>query len=210
VSKPVRIRVALVDDHPVVRLGLRKVIEAQPDMTVVAEASDGVEAVRVLLEARPDVTLMDLRMPGAEAPTTIAEVRKVDPEARIVVLTTFDGDEDVHRAVNAGARGYLLKDTFAEGILEAIRHVHSGGVLFGPEASARLAERAGEKQLTRREQAVLELLAGGLTNREIQTSLSLSEGTLKNHLKHIYEKLGVGNRTEAAHAALQRGYVRLP
>jgi two-component system NarL family response regulator len=209
VSAAARIRIALVDDHPVVRLGLRKVIDAQPDMTVVAEAADGIEAVRVLTETRPDVTLMDLRMPGREAPAAIAEVLKVYPEARIIVLTTFDGDEDVHRAVQAGARGYLLKDTFTEGILEAIRHVHAGGVLFGPEASARLAERSGEKVLTRREQAVLELLARGLTNREIQTSLSLSEGTLKNHLKHVYEKLGVGNRTEAAHAALQRGYVRM-
>jgi two-component system NarL family response regulator len=203
-----QIRVALVDDHPVVRLGLRKVIEAQPDMTVVAEAADGIEAVRVLLEVRPDVTLMDMRMPGAEAPAAIAQVLQQNPDARIIVLTTFDGDEDVHRAVAAGARGYLLKDTFTEAILEAIRHVHAGGVLFGPQASARLAERAGERTLTRREQDVLELVARGLTNREIQASLSLSEGTLKNHLKHIYDKLGVSNRTEAAHAALQRGYVR--
>jgi two-component system NarL family response regulator len=207
VSAP-RIRIALVDDHPVVRLGLRKVIDAQPDMTVVAEAADGLEAVRVLAEVRPDVTLMDLRMPGAEAPAAIAQVLEKQPDARIIVLTTFDGDEDVHRAVRAGARGYLLKDTFTEGILEAIRHVHAGGTLFGPEASARLAERAGERTLTRREQGVLELVARGLTNREIQTTLSMSEGTLKNHLKHIYEKLGVSNRTEAAHAALQRGYVR--
>ena len=202
------IRIALVDDHPVVRLGLRKVIDAQPDMRVVAEAADGVEAVRVINEASPDVTLMDLRMPGAEAPAAIAQVLAVQPQARIIVLTTFDGDEDVHRAVKAGARGYLLKDTFTEGILEAIRHVHAGGTLFGPEATARLAERSGERTLTRREQGVLELVARGLTNREIQTTLSMSEGTLKNHLKHIYEKLGVSNRTEAAHAALQRGYVR--
>jgi two-component system NarL family response regulator len=164
--------------------------------------------VRVLLEVRPDVTLMDLRMPGAEAPAAIAQVLLQQPDARIIVLTTFDGDEDVHRAVTAGARGYLLKDTFTEAILEAIRHVHAGGMLFGPEASARLAERVGERRLTRREQDVLELVARGLTNREVQASLSLSEGTLKNHLKHIYDKLGVSNRTEAAHAALQRGYVR--
>jgi len=203
-----RIRVVLVDDHPVVRLGLRRVVDAQPDMSVVAEAADGIEAVRVINQVRPDVTLMDLRMPGAEAPEAIAQVLAVQPDARIIVLTTFDGDEDVHRAVTAGARGYLLKDTFTEGILEAIRHVHGGGVLFGPEASRRLAERAGEKTLTRRELGVLALVARGLTNREIQTSLSLSEGTLKNHLKHIYEKLGVSNRTEAAHAALLRGYVR--
>jgi two-component system, NarL family, response regulator len=203
-----KIRVALVDDHPIVRLGLGKVIDAQPDMTVVAEAADGIEAVRVLTEVRPDVTLMDLRMPGAEAPQVIAQVLAVIPDARIIVLTTFDGDEDVNRAVRAGARGYLLKDTFTEGILEAIRHVHAGGQLFGPQASARLAERAGAKTLTKRETAVLELLARGLTNREIQASLSLREGTLKNHLKHIFEKLEVSNRTEAAHAALQRGFVR--
>jgi DNA-binding NarL/FixJ family response regulator len=203
-----KIRIALVDDHPVVRVGLGKVIEAQPDMTVVAEASDGLEAIKVLTEVRPDVTLMDLRMPGAEAPHVIAAVRQTHPDARIIVLTTFDGDEDVNRAVSAGARGYLLKDTFSEGILEAIRHVHTGGVLFGPEASARMAERAGAKTLTRREVAVLELLARGLTNREIQASLDLREGTLKNHLKHIFEKLEVSNRTEAAHAALQRGFVR--
>jgi two-component system NarL family response regulator len=203
-----KVRVALVDDHPIVRLGLGKVIDAQPDMTVVAEASDGLEAVRVLTEVRPDVTLMDLRMPGAEAPQVITRVLETVPDARIIVLTTFDGDEDVNRAVRAGARGYLLKDTFTEGILEAIRHVHAGGQLFGPQASARLAERAGARALTRREMAVLELLARGLTNREIQASLSLREGTLKNHLKHIFEKLEVSNRTEAAHAALQRGFVR--
>jgi DNA-binding NarL/FixJ family response regulator len=204
-----RLRIVLVDDHPVVRLGLRRVIDAQPDMRVVAEAGDGLEAVRVIAEVRPDVTLMDLRMPGLEAPSAIAQVLAVQPEARIIVLTTFDGDEDVHRAVNAGARGYLLKDTFTEAILEAIRHVHAGGTLFGPEASARLAEREGEKALTQRELAVLELVTRGLTNREIQASMALSEGTLKNHLRHIFEKLGVSNRTEAAHAALLRGYVRV-
>jgi DNA-binding NarL/FixJ family response regulator len=204
-----RLRIVLVDDHPVVRLGLRRVIDAQPDMKVVAEAGDGLEAVRVLNEVRPDVTLMDLRMPGQEAPEAITAVLAIQPEARIIVLTTFDGDEDVHRAVNAGARGYLLKDTFTEAILEAIRHVHAGGTLFGPQASARLAERAGEKTLTKREQAVLELVTRGLTNREIQASLGLSEGTLKNHLKHVFDKLGVSNRTEAAHAALLRGYVRI-
>ncbi len=205
-----KIRVALADDHPVVRLGLRRMIDAQPDMAVVGEAADGPAAERLLLEVQPDVTLMDLRMPGAEAPEVITRVRRVAPGARVIVLTTFDGDQDVHRAAQAGACGYLLKDTFTEGILDAIRHVHAGGRLFGPQASARLAERAGERALTRRELSVLELLVRGLTNREIQASLSLGEGTLKNHLKHIFDKLGVSNRTEATHAAVRRGYVHLP
>jgi DNA-binding NarL/FixJ family response regulator len=203
-----KIRVLVADDHPIFRVGLRNLISQQADMEVVGEASDGPEAVAQVLAIRPDVTLLDLRMPNLDGPQVIAQVLASDKDARIIILTTYDGDEDIYRAVEAGARGYLLKDTFTEGILEAIRHVHGGGTLFGPEASARLAERAGEKTLTRREQGVLELVARGLTNREIQASLSLSEGTLKNHLKHIYEKLGVSNRTEAAHAALQRGYVR--
>ena len=204
-----KIRIAVVDDHPVVRHGLRRIIESQPDMEVVAEAENGLQAVRVILAERPDVTLMDLRMPGAEAPEAIAAVHAVDPDARIIVLTTFDGDEDVHRAVQAGARGYLLKDTFPEGMLEAIRHVHAGRALFGPELSARLAERADQEPLSERELAVLALVAHGLTNREIQVSLSLPEGTLKNHLRHIFDKLGVTNRTEAAHVAVQRGVIRM-
>jgi two-component system NarL family response regulator len=210
VQPPARkIRIVVVDDHPVVRHGLRRIVESQPDMEVVAEADDGLKAVRVLLTERPDVTLMDLRMPGAEAPEAIAAVHAVDPGARIIVLTTFDGDEDVHRAVRAGARGYLLKDTFPEGMLEAIRHVHAGRALFGPEASARLAARAEQEPLNERELAVLALVARGLSNREIQVSLSLPAGTLKGQLRHIFDKLGVTNRTEAAHVAVQRGMIRI-
>jgi two-component system NarL family response regulator len=208
-AKP-KIRVLIVDDHPVVRLGLRAMIEVQPDMEVVAEAGDGPAAVAAHAQHRPDVTLMDLRMPGMSGPATIAEIRKTAPEARVVVLTTYDGDEDVYRAVQAGARGYLLKGTFPEGTLEAIRNVHAGQRLFAPEVAGRLADRVASPALTAREVGVLELVAKGMSNKEIGAALFVAEDTVKNHLKHIYSKLGVSDRTEAALLAVQRGILVLP
>jgi two-component system NarL family response regulator len=209
-SENAKIRVLIVDDHRVVRVGLRAIIDAEPDMEVVAEAGDGPAALAAYAEHKPDITLLDLRMPGMSGPEVLTALREKDPEATVIVLTSYDADEDVYRAVQAGARGYLLKGTLPDGVLEAaIRKVHAGQRLLAPEAAARLADRMTSPQLTPREVAVLELVARGKSNKEIGTMLSLAEGTVKTHLKRIYEKLGVGDRTEAALVAVQRGIVSL-
>jgi two-component system NarL family response regulator len=205
---PEKIRILIADDHPLIRLGLRGLIERQPDMTVVAEAGDGVEAVRLYDLHHPDVTLMDLRMPNLEGPEAISAILRKHPQAAIVVLTTYDGDEDVYRAVQAGARGYLLKDTFPEGTVGTIRDVHAGARLFPPEIAAK-ARGGPAERLHARERAILELVAKGLTNREIQVTLSLAEGTLKHHLKRIFQKLDVTDRTEATLVAAKQGIIRL-
>jgi two-component system NarL family response regulator len=203
------IRLLLADDHPIIRLAIRKLVGTQPDMCVVAEASNGPAAVRLFAEQTPDVSLLDLRMPGGDAPEAITEIRKLNPDARTIVLTTYDADEDIYRAVQAGACGYLLKATFAEGVLDAIRSVHAGHHLFPGAVGARLKGHPRGSQLTGRESAVLALVARGFTNREIETALSMAEGTLRNHLKHIFDKLQVTSRTEAAMAAIRRGIIRL-
>jgi two-component system NarL family response regulator len=205
-----KIRVLIVDDHRVVRVGLRAIIDAEVDMQVVAEASDGAGALAAYAQHKPDIVLLDLRMPGMSGPEVLTELRKLDPEATVIVLTSYDADEDVYRAVQAGARGYLLKGTLPDGVLEAaIRKVHGGQRLLAPEAAARLADRMTSPSLTPREVAVLELVAKGKSNKEIGTVLSLAEGTVKTHLKRIYDKLGVSDRTEAALVAVQRGIVTL-
>jgi two-component system NarL family response regulator len=204
-----KIKVLIVDDHPVVREGLAAVIASQADMEVVATAGDGAEAVATFARTRPDVTLMDLRMPGLGGPEAIAAIRAATSGAAVIVLTTYDGDEDVYRAMAAGARGYLLKGTFPDGIREAIRSVHAGKTLLPPELAARLAERAAGPSLTAREIEVLRLVARGLSNREIGAALFVSEETIKNHVKHIFAKLGVSDRTEAVLLALQRGILAL-
>jgi two-component system NarL family response regulator len=205
-----KIRVLIVDDHRVVRVGLRAIIDAEADMEVVAEAGDGPAALAAYAEHKPDITLLDLRLPGMTGPEVLVALRQRDPEAKVIVLTSYDADEDVYRAVQAGARGYLLKGTLPDGVLEAaIRKVHAGQRLLAPEAAARLADRMTSPQLTPREVAVLELVAKGKSNKEIGTMLTLAEGTVKTHLKRIYEKLGVGDRTEAALMAVQRGIVSL-
>jgi two-component system NarL family response regulator len=205
-----KIRVLIVDDHRVVRVGLRAIIDAEPDMQVVAEAGDGEAALAAYAEHKPDITLLDLRMPGMSGPEVLTALRKDHPNAVVIVLTSYDADEDVYRAVQAGARGYLLKGTLPDGVLEAaIRKVHGGQRLLAPEAAARLADRMTSPALTPREVAVLELVAKGKSNKEIGTVLSLAEGTVKTHLKRIYDKLGVSDRTEAALMAVQRGIVTL-
>jgi two-component system, NarL family, response regulator len=205
---PGKIRVLLADDHPVVRLGLRSLVNSQLDMAVVAETADGPGAARNYCEHRPDVTLMDLRMPGGDGPEAISAIRRLHPAARILVLTTYDGDEDAYRAIAAGAVGYLLKDTFPEGILEAIRNAHTGADLLPEGMAARLREGRSATGITPREREVLELVARGFSNREIQLALGMAEGTLKNHLKHIFDKLGAADRTEAALLAVKRGVIR--
>jgi two-component system, NarL family, response regulator len=208
-TSPPRIRVLVVDDHAVVRVGLREILDAQPDMVAVGEASDGVQAVAALREHRPDVVLMDLRMPGGDGIAAIKNSLDLAPKTAIVVLTTYDGDEDVYRAIQAGARGYLLKDTFPQALCEAIRHVHAGGRLFSPSVAPKVSAGRDAPRLTAREIAIVELVARGLTNREIQVALSMAEGTLKNHLRHIFDKLDATDRTEATLIAIQRGIIHL-
>jgi two-component system, NarL family, response regulator len=207
-SEP-RLRVLVVDDHPLMRIGLRARIDAEPDMEVVAEAGDGPAAIAAYTLHKPDITLLDLRLPGMDGPQIITVIRQADPGAKIIILTTYDADEDVYRAVQAGARGYLLKGTFAEGILEAIRNVHAGRRLIAPEVAARLADRVSSPSLTSREVAVLELVAKGMSNKEIGAALFVSETTIKYHLKNIYAKLGASDRTEAALVATQRGILTI-
>jgi two-component system NarL family response regulator len=205
----VKITVVIADDHPIVRMGLRALIDAQPDMQLLAEAQGGAAAVEAYTKHRPDVMLVDLRMPGMSGRDVITAIRNQIPEAKIIVLTSFDGDEDVFRAVQAGARGYLLKASPPDEVLKAIRAVHAGGRLIAPDVAARLADRVNSPSLTSREIAVLELVAKGLSNKEIAAALSLAEDTVKNHLKHVFSKLEVSDRTEAVLLAVQRGIITL-
>jgi two-component system NarL family response regulator len=205
-----KIRVMIVDDHKVVRVGLRTMIEREPDMEVVAEAGDRASTLAAHAASKPDVILLDLRLPDVHGSELIALIRERDPQAKIIVLTSFDASEDIFRAVKAGARSYLLKGTFPDGILEqAIRTVHAGHRMIPSEIAERLADRVAEPSLTPREIAVLELVAKGLSNREIGAALSTSAGTVKTHLERVYAKLGVGDRTAAALVAIERGLVNL-
>jgi two-component system NarL family response regulator len=207
-EQPQQISILIADDHPIFRVGLRNLLDAQPDMKVVAEAADGATAIKAHAAHHPDVTLMDLRMPALDGTAAISAVRAADPRARIIVLTTYDGDEDVERAVRAGAQGYLLKDTFAEGLLDAIRDVAAGESLLDEQMAAR--GREGQPVLSPREVSILALVARGLSNKEIQAALSMAEGTLRNHLKRIFVKLEVNDRTQASMVAVKRGLIRMP
>ena len=201
------IRLLVVDDHHVVRQGLVSLINSEPDMSVMAEASNGQQAVELFRQHKPDVTLMDLRLPVLSGVEAITEIRKEFPAARIMVLTTFDGDEDIYRALQAGAAGYLLKDMFSDELLEAIRAVYSGLRRIPAAVAERLAGRVGGPNLTGRELDVLKLIVKGKSNKEIGTELTISEATVKTHINNILTKLGVSDRTQAATTALQRGIV---
>jgi len=204
-TNPIRILVA--DDHSLVRVGLVAVLEFQPDLAVVAQAENGAQVLELYRLHRPDVTLMDMRMPELGGLEATARIRGEFPEARILMLTTFDGDEDIHRALQAGARGYLLKNIPAEELALAIRTVHAGQVYLPAAVARRLAERNVGADLTARELEVLRLIVKGYSNREIGQMLGFSENTAKFHLKGILNKLDVSDRTEAATTALQRGYL---
>jgi len=204
------IRILVADDHNVVRQGLVALIKTVPDMTVIAEAADGLQAVELFRQHRPDVTIMDLRLPGINGVEAITQIRRDFPAARILVLTTFDGDENIFRALQAGARGYLLKDMFGDELMEAIRGVHAGRTRIPAPIAQRLAERMGGPSLTNRELEVLKLIVAGKSNRDIGTELTISEATVKTHINSILSKLGVSDRTQAATTALQRGIVELP
>jgi two-component system NarL family response regulator len=204
-----RITVLIADDHSVVREGLVSLIGRKPDMKVVGEASNGREAVELWNKLRPDVTLLDLRMPELDGVAAIREIREKDEEARFVVLTTFDGDEDIYRAIKAGAKAYLLKDVAREALMDCIRRVHQGETCVAPALAAKLAERVSGEALSAREIDVLKLMAEGKSNKEIGASLFISEGTVKSHVKGIFSKLNVISRTEAVATATRRGLIQL-
>lgn len=185
-------------------------LRRRKDLAVVAEASDGLQAIREFQRHRPDVTLMDLRMPGANGGDAIIAIRQKFPDARIIVLSTFAGDEDIYRAFQAGAKAYLLKDVPFEQLLDCIRTVHQGKTWMSPMAAAKLANRVAATGLTTRETQVLQLLVAGKSNKEIGAQLNIAEGTVKVHISSILKKLGVSGRTEAIAAALARGIVHLP
>ena len=206
-EKPEVIRILIADDHLVVREGLSALLNRRPDMKVVAEASDGVSAVELFCQHQPDVGLIDLRMPRMSGLEAILAIRQLAPDARLVVLTTFDGDEDIYRALRAGAKGYLLKDTSLEEMLECVRAVHAGKSCLPPKVAAKLANRMGSSDLSRRELEVLRLMVDGKSNKEIGDILHIAEGTVKVHVNHILDKLGVSGRTAASVAAVERGII---
>jgi two-component system NarL family response regulator len=209
-ERKLRIRVLIADDHGVVREGLVSMIQRnKADMTVVGEASNGRETVELWKLHRPDVTLMDLRMPELDGVDAIREIRACDDKARIIVLTTFDGDEDIYRAIQAGAKGYLLKDVPREALMDSIRRVHAGQTSVPVDIVAKLAGRVSGETLSKREIEVLKLMARGKSNKEIGATLFISEGTVKSHGKAIFAKMNVASRTEAVAEATRRGLLRL-
>lgn len=203
------IRVLTADDHMVLRAGIAAMIANEGDMSVIAEAADGAEAVAMYDRHHPDVVLMDLRMPRLDGIAAIRAIREQDPKARIVALTTYEGDADIHRALSAGACAYLVKDVLVGELVRAIRRAAEGKRSIPPAVARTLAEFTPRVELTDREIEVLRLVAKGLRNREIARVIGRTEGTVKVHLKHILEKLGVDDRTEAVTLALQRGIIHL-
>jgi len=203
------IRIMIVDDHTVVRQGLVALLSTVPDLAVIAEAADGLEAVEAHRKHRPDVTLMDLRLPKLGGADAISQIRQESPQARFIVLTTFDGDEDIYRALQAGAKGYLLKGTDADELTATIRSVFAGKSRIPSFVAEKLAERMGGPALTTRELEVLRRIVAGRSNKEIASDLHISEATVKTHINSLLSKLGVSDRTQAATTALQRGIVHL-
>jgi two-component system, NarL family, response regulator len=206
--KTAPLRILIVDDHPVVRAGVSTLVNSQ-GFVVCGEATNGEEALARFDELLPDVTLMDLQMPVLDGVGAITRIRARHPAACILVLTTYETDDDIERALRAGARGYLLKDTTVEDLAQAIREGHAGRRRVAPSVAAKLAERVTSVALTPRELSVLRLLGEGKTNKEIGDALSITEGTVKVHAMHVFEKLGVANRTEAVAEATRRGLVRI-
>ena len=208
-TEQARIRILGVDDHPLLREGIAAIINSQPDMVLVSQAASGAEAIRQYREHKPDVTLMDLRLPDLSGIDAMIAIRAEFPEARIVMLTTFEGDVEIQRALESGARGYLLKNMPPSELTQVIRQVHAGKKRIPPEIAAHLAEHMSDDSLTAREVEVLQQVAGGNRNRDIGDLLHISEETVKVHIKHIMDKLGAKDRTQAIAIAVRRGIIRL-
>src|SRR2546422_5686945 len=208
-SDPTRIRVLCVDDHPLLREGIAAIINSQPDMVLIADASNGTEAIQKFKEHRPDVTLMDLRLPDISGVDSLMAIRADAPDARIIMLSTFEGDVEIQRALQAGARAYLLKNMPPKELVEVIRQVHAGKKRIPTEIAAHLAEHLSDEALTDREIDVLKHVAGGNRNRDIAERLFISEETVKVHIKHIMDKLGASDRTQAVAIAVRRGIIQL-
>jgi DNA-binding NarL/FixJ family response regulator len=204
-----RIRVLVVDDHHVVRQGLVALLGMMPEIEVVGEAADGIEAIRLHGVLDPDITLMDLQLPKLGGVEAITRIRAQAPAARFIVLTTFDGDEDIYRAIQAGAKAYLLKGMTTQELLSAVHAVHEGKTRIAPPIAEKLVERMSGDPLTARELSVLERIVAGRANKEIATDLNISEATVKTHINNLLSKLGVSDRTQAATLAIQRGIVHL-
>ena len=204
-----QIRVLSVDDHPLLRQGITAIIDSQPDMLMVAQASTGREAIQQFREHRPDVTLMDLRLPDISGIDAMIAIRSEFPDSRIVMLTTFEGDVEIQRALAAGARGYLLKNMPPKEMVDAIRQVHAGRKRIPHEVASQLAEHISDEALTEREIDVLQHVAGGNRNRDIAEQLFISEETVKVHVKHIMQKLGASDRTAAVAIGVRRGIIQL-
>jgi DNA-binding NarL/FixJ family response regulator len=208
-NESTKIRVLCVDDHPLLREGIAAMINNQPDMILVAEAASGSEGIQKFREVQPDITLMDLRLPDMSGIDSLIAIRTEFSEARIVMLTTFEGDVEIQRALEAGARGYLLKSMPPRELVDVIRQVHAGRKRVPPEVAAHLAEHMSDEELTGREIDVLRHIAGGNRNRDIAEQLFISEETVKVHIKHIMEKLGASDRTQAVAIGVRRGIIQL-
>jgi len=203
------IRILIVDDHPIMRVGIAAIINAQPNMTVVGQAGTAAEAVRLFKQTQPDLTLMDLRLPDTSGVEAIRTICAMSPEARVVVLTTYEGDEDIHQALAAGARGYLIKGMSHEALLQALRRVHAGHRFLPPVVTEALSARVPGSHLSQREQEVLQLMFAGKSNREIAEHLHIKEATVKSHVSVILMRLDVTDRTQAVVEGLKRGLVHL-
>jgi DNA-binding NarL/FixJ family response regulator len=208
-NQTAKIKVMVVDDHPLMRVGVASIVNARPDMTVVAQTGTGEEAVELYHRHRPDITLMDLRLPGMSGVDAILAIRAKDALARFVVLTTYEGDGDIHEALDAGAQGYVIKGMPYQTLIEALQRVHRGGRFLPPPVARALASRLPDSELSSREQEVLHLLVEGKTNKEIASLLGITEATVKCHVSTILMRLNVSDRTQAVVTALQRGLVHL-
>ena len=208
-AETARIKVLSVDDHPLLRQGIGALVDAQPDMVMVGQAASGREGIEQFRAQQPDVTLMDLRLPDMSGIDALVAIRKESPEARVVMLTTFEGDVEMQRALEAGARGYLLKTMPPAELIEAIRQVHAGKKRIPPAVAAQLAEHLSDESLTAREIEVLRHIAEGNRNKDIAERLFISEETVKVHVKHVMDKLGASDRTEAVAIAIRRGIIQL-